>query len=464
MKKSWSSWALLLLLGLGFIGNVCGAAAAAPSIEWQKSLGGSGHDEAYSIQQTTDGGYIVAGFSESKDGDVSDHHGYGGYLSRDYWIVKLNATGNIVWQKSLGGSDWDEAHSIQQTADGGYIVAGFSESDDGDVSDHQSYRDYWVVKLNSTGGIVWQKSLNSGAAYSIQQTTDGGYIVAGDSGIIKLNADGNITWQTSYDLGVLIGGDRSIQQTSDGGYIVASASIDNGGNYLIIKLNATGNVVWQKSLGGSALDAAASIQQTSDGGYIVAGISASNDGDVSGNHGGEYIYGDVVANFDYWVVKLNATGDIVWQKSLGGSGIEEAHSIQQTSDGGYIVAGTSSSYLNDGDVSGNHGALDYWIVKLNATGSIVWQKSLGCGGGADSRAYSVQQTSDGGYIIAGYSSGNEDDVSGNHGGEDYWIVKLGSDGSGRGGSGGGGGGCNVSYGLFVLVVSGFALISKRKSR
>ena len=403
-----------------------------PLIEWQKCLGGSSTDRANSIQQTSDGGYIVAGSIESNNGDVTGNHG-----GWDYWVVKLDSNGNIIWQKSLGGSGIDEAQSIQQTTDGGYIVAGISDSNDGDVTDNHGYFNYWVVKLDASGNIIWQKSLGGSGideAQSIQQTTDGGYIVAGmssskngdvtgnhggwDYWVVKLDASGNIIWQKS------LGGTGedytfSIQQTSDTGYIVAGYSDFNdgdvtgnhgNGDYWVVKLDANGNIIWQKSLGGSSWDVANCIQPTGDGGYVVAGVSSSNDGDVTGNHGG----------WDYWVAKLDANGNIIWQKSLGGSGNDEAKSIQQTTDEGYIVAGVS--YSNDGDVTGNHGNGDNWVVKLDANGNIIWQKSLG--GSGNDVAQSIQQTTDGWYIVAGMSSSNDGDVTGNHGGWDYWVVKL----------------------------------------
>jgi hypothetical protein len=405
-----------------------------PVIEWEKSLGGSNNESALSIQQTSDGGYIAAGGSSSNDGDVTGSNG-----AADYWIVKLDATGNMTWQKSLGGSGEDYAHSIKQTTDGGYIVAGQSGSNDGDVTGNHGEHDYWIVKLDSTGNITWQKSLGGSSydvAHSIQQTSDGGYIVAGESRsndgdvtgnqggrdywIVKLDATGNITWQKSLG-GYGEDDAHSIKQTTDGGYIVAGGSSSNDGDvtgnqgdmdYWIVKLDATGNITWQKSLGGSSYDVPGfhSIQQTSDGGYIVAGISGSNDGDVTGNHGCR----------DYWIVKLDATGNITWQKSLGGSYFDGALSIQQTTGGGYIVAGVSES--NDGDVTGNQGGRDYWIVKLDNTGNTTWQKSLG-GYGFENNT-SIQQTTDGGYIVAGSSSSNDGDVTGNHGYSDYWIVKL----------------------------------------
>jgi Secretion system C-terminal sorting domain len=411
-----------------------------PRIQWQRSLGGSDDEIANSIQQTTDGGYIVAGISSSDDGDVSGN--YGGFSgTQDCWVIKLSSAGNIEWQECLGGTDDDQAYSIQQTTDGGYIVAGHSGTDDGETSGYTGGSGgYLIIKLNSNGIIKWQKSFGGSQwdeANSIQQTTDSGYIVAGSSSsndgdvsgnhgandcwVVKLNESGNIEWQKS------LGGSQgdlanSIRQTTDGGYIMAGYTQSNDGDvsgnhgnndYWVVKLDGGGNVEWQKTLGGSNFDEANSIQQTADGGYIVAGWSNSNDGDVSGNHG----------DYDYWVVKLNNNGNIEWQKSLGGSNTDNATSIQQTADGGYIVAGYVWS--SDGDVRNNHGPDDYWVVKLDNTGNIIWQKCLG--GTTGDNASSIQQTADGGYIVAGQSISDDYDVTGNHGGYDMWIVKLGAD-------------------------------------
>jgi len=375
-----------LLLVFLILTLICGTIAfAQPSIVWQKCLGGSNKDKAYSIQQTSDGGLIIAGFTESDDGDVGGYHG-----RSDYWVVKLDSSGDIEWQKSLGGRFGDYAYFIQQTVDSEFIAAGKSYSNDGDVSGNHGSGDYWVVKLNSSGDTVWQKCLGGSgtdAAYSIQQTLDGGFIVAGESGSIDGDVRGN---HGMWD-------------------------------YWIVKLDSIGDIIWQKSLGGGDEDKAYSIQQTLDGGFIVAGESKSNDSDVSGWHGGFDGYGNPLP--DYWVVKLNSAGDIEWQRCLGGSGADVAYFIQQTSDSGFIIAGWSSS--NDGDVSGNHGGIDYWVVKLDFVGNIEWQRCLG-GSGADI-AYSIQQTIDGGFIVAGYTESNDGDVSGNHGSADYWIIKLSHD-------------------------------------
>ena len=344
------------------------------NIQWQKSLGGTGADYLYSIVQTDDGGYIAAGRSVSNDGDVTGNHG-----TYDYWVVKLDGGGNIQWQKSLGGSGWDEAHAIQQTSDGGYIAAGFAESLDGDVTGVHDYSDYWIAKLDSSGNIEWQKAFggfDEDEAYAIQQTSDGGYIVAGST----LSDDGDVTGHHGdYD-------------------------------YWIVKIDSAGNMQWQKTLGGSSEDIATSVQQTIDGGYIVAGNSISADGDVTNNKGGS----------DYWVVKLDVSGNIQWQKSFGGTDYDYGSFIRQTSDGGYIVSGGTSS--NDGDVTINFGDYDFWILKLNNAGNIIWEKSLG--GSMEEFAFAVHQTADGGFITAGYTNSQDGDITVSYGNYDFWVVKL----------------------------------------
>jgi hypothetical protein len=406
----------------------------AQTIQWQKALGGTQFEKGHCIQQTTDQGCIIAGYTNSNIGNHGDV---------DAWIVKLDGTGTLQWQKCLGGTDEDYATSIQQTNDGGYIIAGSTTSNDGDVTGNHGGSDYWIVKLDATGTILWQKTFG-GTSYdkaeSIRQTSDGGYIITGyaysndgdvtgnhgaiDIWIVKLDGIGTIQWQKC------LGGTdddyaRSIQQTTDGGYIIAGGTNSNNGNvsgnhgaldFWIIKLDGTGTIQWKKCLGGTDEDSATSIQQTTDGGYIITGNTGSTNGDITGNHA---IDNNIKSN-DYWIVKLDGTGTIQWQKCLGGTGDEDPYSIQQTIDGGYIVAGNTTS--NDGNVSGIHGSNDVWIVKLNITGNIQWQKCLG-GSGHDF-VYSNQQTADGGYIMTGLTNSNDGDVSGNNGNYDAWTIKL----------------------------------------
>lgn len=405
---------------------------AQPNIEWQKCLGGSGVDEARQIQPTTDGGYIVTGKTLSNDGDVSGNHGV-----NDFWVVKLDSTGAIDWQKTYGGSNHDRSYSIDQTADGGYVVAGHTASNNGDVSGNHGDLDCWVLKLSSLGAIEWQKTLGGSdwdEAWSVRQTTDGGYIVAGrtrsNDGDVSGNHGAFDFWVTKLDnLGAIewqkcLGGSAddygySVRQAMDGGYIVAgeTASLDGdvtglhgGSDYWVVKLDVVGSIAWQKTYGSPSFDSPNEIYPTHDGGYVIVGLVSGNNGDVTGHHGG----------FDYWVVKLDELGKIQWQKSLGGSDRDYGQSVQQTSDGGYVIAGFT--YSTDGDVIGNDGVVDIWVVQLTSEGEIRWQKALGGTGGE--RAYSVQQTTDGGFVLVGFTQSNNGDVSGFQGVQDYWVVKL----------------------------------------
>jgi uncharacterized repeat protein (TIGR02543 family)/uncharacterized delta-60 repeat protein len=357
--------------------------------QWAKTYGGESVDKAYSIQQTIDGGYIVAGETWS----FGDSQG-------DFWVLKLTSSGDIEWEKTYGGNNamyWvssDIAYSIQQTSDGGYIVAGSSESFNADFDDR--WADFWVLKLTSSGDIEWQKTYGGDygdTAYSIQQTSDGGYIVAGelmsavaghltDLWILKLSSTGDIEWQKTYE--GYYKSAYSIQQTIDGGYIVAGKTMSfgaEGPDIWILKLSLNGEIEWQKAYGGEDGDFAYSIHQTSEGGYVVAGYTSS--------------FG--AGKGDFWVLKLFSTGEIEWQKTYGGEDGDYAHSIHQTSDGGYIVAGETLSF--------GAGGYDIWVLKLFPSGDIEWEKTYGGMNDLtnDDNGYSIQEKEEGGYIVAGYT-------------------------------------------------------------
>ena len=386
----------LVLLLFSFLISGCTRQSTTPSTQniWQKTYGGGGDDDAWSIQQTKDGGYIVAGSTES--------FGAGGY---DVYLIKLDENGNMVWEKTYGGSDDDRAYSIQQTTDGGYIVAGRTNSFGA------GYADVYLIKLDADGKMVWEKTYGGSdddGAWSIQQTKDGGYIVAGytssfgagglDVYVIKLDANGNELWKKTYG-----GSDDEIaviKQTKDGGYIVAGWTKSFGAGSLdvyIIKLDANGNKVWEKTYGGSGDDWANSIQQTTDGGYIVAG--------------GTYSFG--AGSLDVYIIKLDANGTKLWEKTFGESNDDDAWSIQQTKDGGYIVAGYTNSF--------GAGYEDVYVIKLDENGNKVWEKTYG---GSDyDGTYAIQQTKDGGYIVAGYT------YSFGAGYSDIYVIKMDSEGN-----------------------------------
>ncbi len=364
----------------------------APFINWENTIGGVGTDDEVYIEPTTDGGYIVGGATTSNIGGDKTVAHFGGY--HDGWVLKLDASGSISWQIDLGGNSDDHLNSIQQTSDGGYIVgitAASSISGNKTENSNGGY-DYWIVKLNATGSIVWQHtigSINTDTQTKISQTSDGGYIISGmafaDAGADKSdNAIGNF-------------------------------------DYWIVKINAFGSVVWDNTIGGTDYDSYPEIKQTSDGGYILAGLSRSG---VGGNKTEPSL-----GNDDLWVLKLNSSGNIVWQNTIGGSGLEYFGDIAQTSDGGYLLGGSSDSGISGDKTVASYGGMDYWVLKLNASGNIIWQNNYG--GTYDDRLAAVEVLANGNYALGGSSgsgiSGNK--TVGNQGANDYWLVTIDNSGN-----------------------------------
>lgn len=407
--------------------------AQAPPIQWKKNIGGSKLDQAQSIVQTNDGGYIMAGSTQSEDGEGAGNNVNKGL--EDCWIVKMDAVGTIQWSKLIGGSIFDFALSIIQTKDGGYLVSGYTYSDDGDLPENPNSfsSDAVIIKLDASGNMEWLKTFGGSGfdiIFSIKETHDGGYIgcgwtdskdgdVAGNHGdrdgwIIKTDQAGNLQWQKCIgSKGVDLA--FSIVLSPDGGYVFAGDSKTTPGSvvndpvkfdFFVGKLDSAGNVVWIKNIGGSAEDGARSIVAASDGGYVLAGYSESNDGDFSEHYGG----------YDVCIIKIDFQGNLQWQRSFGGINYDVANEIAPTSDGGYVVAGNTTL------VNGFNGN-DYWILKLDVNGKLQWEKTLG--GSLSDQANSINETSDGGFIVAGTSFSPNGDISNYLGNGDAWIVKLG---------------------------------------
>lgn len=424
----------LFLLALG-ISVALALSAQAPGITWQQVLGGTDVDAAHDIQATPDGGYVVAGSSDSQDGDVGA--GNGDY---DIWILKLDQNGTPEWKKNYGGSDWEWPNAVKPTSDGGYIVVGFTYSDDGDVSGFHDFRDGWVIKLSAIGNLEWQKPLGGSSAQTIQDVIEvsDGYLLAGydntsndgdlqgmncdsDFWIVKLGYSGNIIWQRCYGGSDTDLPNKIIPFGADKFLIAGYADSDDGvvtgqhgsRDFWVIAIDDAGAMLWQKSLGGSSWDEANSIVFIeSQNKIVVVGESLSNDGDVSLNHG----------DLDMWMAVLDTDGNLVSEKSLGGSSEDKATSVLLLPSNELILSGAAAS--TDGDVHGNHGGGDMWVVKTDTDGSIIWDKSVG-GSGYEQVLGSVLSTNDDGIILAGHTSSNDGDVSGLQGDDDLWIVKLG---------------------------------------
>ena len=417
------------------------------SIIWQKTIGGSAGDFSTAFEATEDGGYIMGGYSTSNASGDKTENSHGG---TDIWIIKIDVNGIIQWQKTIGGSGEDSLISIKQTTDGGYIIGAGSDSNiSGDKTENsRGGFDYWIIKLNSIGNILWQKTYGGAQPdfeVYVVQTSDGGYFAGGysDSNIsgdktdptngqrdfwaLKLNSTGNIVWQNSIG-GALV--DRAAAasfQTTDGGFLMCGQSNSNaggdktensrGGNdYWLVKIDPTGVVQWDKTIGGSTADILRDVIQSTDGGFLLGGYSTSNiSGDKTENARGD---------FDYWILKLDSSGNIVWQKTIGGVGIDYPRDVKQLSDGNFMIAGWSNSNISFDKTQNSNGGYDLWLVKLNASGNIVAQNSIG--GSADESGTYIIENEDGNFMMFCSSDSNisGDKSENSKGFDDFWIFKT----------------------------------------
>ena len=357
--------------------------------QWNKTFGGTGDDYGYFVQQTADGGYIIAGYT----------HSYGAG-DADIWLIKTDTNGTEEWNKTFGGAEADllDRGSVRQTSDGGYIITGYTYSyGAGDA-------DAWLIKTDKNGTEVWNRTFGGEAldwGHSVQQTSDGGYIIAGrtdpyagaraDAWLIKTNSNGIEGWNRTFGTDACEYA-ASVNQTTDGGYIIAGRTTSygaiGGADAWLIRTDSNGTEQWNRTFGGAGYDYGYSVQQTTDGGYIMVG-STNNRQDI-------------------WLIKTGTDGMEEWNSIFGGTAMDEGYSVQQTADGGYIVAGYTASY--------GAGSGDVWLVKTDSNGNEQWNKTFG-GTNLD-EGYSVQQTADGRYIVAGFTS------SYGSGYADIWLIKI----------------------------------------
>ena len=342
-------------------------------ILWEKSYGGKHAEYLFDAIPTPDYGFILVGSSVSGKNGNKDERNKG---DLDYWVWKMKENGDFDWQKSYGGNKVDLLQSICLTNDGGFILGGTSNSDKGldKRSDCLGQEDVWIIKLDAKGGEIWQKTLGGYAMeklLSITQTKDGGYILGGTSSSNRTT----INEKQAVDLN---------QKTEDG-----KGNLD----YWVVKLKSSGDVEWQKTIGGIYVDELKSIHQTSDGGYILGGYSNSPE---SGNK--------TEPNFglsDYWVVKLDKDGEIIWQRTYGGDKDDKLFSLIKTKDGGFILGGSSNSGATHTKSKSNKKGTDYWVVKLDENGGIEWQETYDYG--MNDMLTSIIQTEDESYLIGGYA-------------------------------------------------------------
>lgn len=417
-------------------------AKAQISIQWQKAYGGSLMESIGDIKQTSDGGYILIGSTSSIDGDVTGLHG----TFPDAWVVKLNSTGSIIWQKCLGGTKSDRGYSIMETSDGGYIACNTSNSTDGNVTGlHGTNIDIWVVKLTSTGSISWQKCFggtgNEDGKTSIMQTTDGGYIFTGttespvggditkriyhpgsDIWVVKITDAGVLDWQQCYG-STASDWSGDIKLTNDGGYIFC-ANTGHGdssvgahygtpglSDFWIAKTTTTGSISWKKTVGGTEDDRLQMIYPTLDNGFLTVGKTKSSNHDVTGYHD----------STDALLVKQKADGSIEWAKAIGGTKVDEGFMVTESADNNIFLVGKTMS--PDGDLQGHNGINRVWICALDKSGTIKWHNTFGPVG---SVASCIIKTSDGGLMIGGTTTSDSSDAAGSgyHGAGDIWLLKL----------------------------------------
>jgi hypothetical protein len=362
----------------------------------KKSVTIRSKDWGHSVQQTVDGGYIIAGVSWRP----------GGWQS-DVYLIKTNAHGSKVWSKTFGRGDVNSGNSVKQTMDRGYIIAGTTWSSD------KTHSDIYLVKTDTDGNEIWSRTYGGSRmdeGYSVCQTKDRGYIIAGrtdsfgkgkdDVYLIKTDDNGNMLWTRTF------GGSRmdqgySVRQTTDAGYIIAGRTDSFGKgktDVYLIKTDDNGNMVWSRTFGGKSRDEGNSVRRTADRGYIVAGSTWSYSG----------------KNSDVYLIKTDADGREIWHKTFGGKFGDYGRSVLQTTDAGYIVAGNTWPL-------GKIGSSKVYLLKADRKGNKEWTRTIGAGG--SEYGFSVCRTSDGGYMVAGKT------VKIDKRDDDVYLIKTQADGT-----------------------------------
>lgn len=416
-------------------------------IDWEKTMGGQRSDKGQVLLKTMDGGYFLAGNSESGKLASDTFDVKGNFGGSDFWVVKTNGLGEIEWQQHYGGTQNELVTQALQTADGGYVVVGYSFSYDGDISQHQPgiinaageavpNADFWIIKITSLGVVQWETSLGGSymdEAFSMIELPNEQILLAGfsasnngfvtgnkgnfDAWLVKINKAGGVIWSKNY------GGQGDDRATKiipySNGFLIAGFTNSNDGDftenfglydYFLISIDHSGNLNWQKTLGGSRDDRAFSVMETENHGILLGGFTWSQDIYVNGGHGEQ----------DAWLVKLDHLGNIIWEKSVGGSQNDGINRMQLAKDGSYLIAGYSFS--GDQDIPSNKNSSDAWLAKIDPNGILIWSKSFG-GSGRDEFNDFIE-LADGSLMVLGSTSSNDGNIQSNYGNDDFWLLKL----------------------------------------
>lgn len=447
IMNSRSSFTLFLF----FIGSCCYLFGQGPDIAWDQSLGGGIWEELHDIVPAGPDAYLVGGLTSSAtDGDVSGAPNG----AEDYWVVKIDLEGNKIWDRRYGGSGLDRIWNMAPVGDNGFILAGTSNSDiGGDKSeDSRGAVDYWVVRIDNEGEIIWDRTYGGAGAEDLAggvfTTSDNGFIISGysdsDAGfeksensrgesdywVLKLDSNGDVEWDRT--LGGL-GEDQSwsLWPGENGFYVGGLSTSGVSGektepsrgstDFWLLYLDYSGNIIWDRTYGGNNQETLLDITPASSGGFYLAGQSASEDNGekTQASFGG----------LDYWLLRIDANGDKLWDQSFGGTGLDVLHFVYEDMDNNVVFGGVSGSDVSGNRTSPSQGGFDYWMLSVDTDGTKLWERSYG--GAGDDAFTVIRPALDGGYIIGGHSqsgvSGDKTDDS--NGLNDMWLFKTACQGS-----------------------------------